>query len=191
MDLGTDFTIPEDARRAMQALTNEESSKALAETGRKLIAREGLFQKHFDEGQSKWPEGSPEYRAQKERKYGSTEKFVKTGRARDNLKREGGEMMMRVQGTARKLQIWLKRMVDGRNVLSTAQRGHFSGLKTSSGRFISKDRVHAGDAKGVKGASRVSGNAREITVVLPGDEPIAEAVVREEVGITLEKRQRG
>ena len=190
MDIKAEFEVGKDVRLALQALTNEEAAKLIAETGRKLIAREGLFQKHFDAGQGKWKPGTPAYEEYKQRKYGSQEKFVKTGKAKAALKTEGGQMQMRANGKSRKLQIWMRRMVDGKNVLSIAQRGRFKGLNTKQG-FISKNRVHAGDARGVKGASRASDNSREITVVMDGDASIAERVVQEEFAITMEKRANG
>jgi hypothetical protein len=188
VDVTLKFQVPTELKHAFMALTDEESSKLLAEVGRHLVEREKIFQRHFEQGQSKWAQGSERYNKWKKKKYGSTEKFVKTGKAKANLTHAGDAMLVRVSKSKRMLSISLKNVQDGVNVYSVAQKGQFRGLDTKEHGELSAKDVFAGKAKGSKGATRISSGSREITVTMPEDNAVVAKVLEEEINKTMKLR---
>lgn len=218
MDLEFEYRVTADVERAIMGLTNREAAKALMMVSRKLVNREKLFAKHLQDGQSTWPANSDDYTRRKLKDGYSGEKFVRTGEAKRALVNPWDPTLkVWVNATKRVLRIGLSKMVRGTNVYRVAQLGQFRGvvLKDNSGKehsltaeetFEHNRKINrayyalsrAGKLSGVsrsaftarfgKTVSRTSDKERLITATLPGDEVIAERVVREEIEITMKKR---
>lgn len=103
---------------------------------------DGPLMGHFKEGQSKWQDDDPEYAKYKKSKFGSTEKFVKTGEAKAALKarthkfKKYGVKWRKKKGYFL-LTATLRKMQDGVNVYRIAQFGRFAGI---SGKVDGKDK---------------------------------------------------
>lgn len=218
MDVTFEYRVPTDVERAIMGLTNREAAKAMMMVSKKLVHREKLFAKHLKDGQSTWPANSEDYTRRKLKDGYSDEKFVRTGEAKRALVNTGEpSLKVWANAKQRVLRIGLRKMVRGVNVYRVAQLGKFRGVvlsdKSGEEHSLSAEETfehnrkmnrayyalsRAGKLSGVsrssftsrfgKTVSRTSDKERLITTVLPGDEVVAERVVREEIEITMNKR---
>jgi hypothetical protein len=208
--------IPPEIDHATMGITNAEAAKLLMQVAVKLIRREKLFARHFEQVQATAPENEPRYAARKLRQFGATEKFVRTGAAKKALTGEAAPMFVRTNGKLRRLMIGLRKMVKGVNVYRVAQVGRFAGVAVEKGgqrkqltaeqSFAhNRQRARAVSAAERGGASRAAARAAAqakfgktvgrvgdkempITANLSGDESVVTPVVLEELNITMQKR---
>lgn len=208
--------IPIVTQEALKTLSKREKTRLLGQIGRRAVTEGKVLQKHYDEGQSAWPEQDPAYVAQKQKKHGHGDKFCKTGTAAANLTKVGKHVKVRPSGKKGRVTIALHKTVEGgRNAYSIAQRGRFKGTKvrTATGQEYdltaqeTQDRnamLHedfkAHKAKGGKGnfrqflkrrgdvTKRLSDGEMLISAPLNGDEDIIIPLIEQELMITLKKR---
>lgn len=109
---------------------------------------------HFAGGQMTWQEDDPDYARYKKKKYGSTEKFVLTGNAKKAIaakahKSKKVSVSYRKKGGYFLMTAALRKMEQGKNVYTIAQKGRFGGLSFTSGgaaKHISADTLASAHA---------------------------------------------
>lgn len=126
------LTIPPEVEDFFDGLNDEDISDLLMDASDGFCGPGGVLEQHFNKGQSSWGEPDEDYQALKERRYGNSEKFVKTGAAKDAISSGKGqhlEKQVTKTATGHRIEVALVRMEGGRNVYSIAQAGG----KNSSG----------------------------------------------------------
>jgi hypothetical protein len=199
MELKEDLNVPLETWRFIAPLLNSESHTALVRTGMRLIEREKLFAKHQEALQSDGSEPNPDYMRWKQKKRGTSEKFVFTGEAKAALTSLNADM--RMTAGSRRIQIFLRKMIDAKkgriNVYAVAQRGHFRGLTKKKQKAQWSEAIRRGlfheklekyAEKHFDRTERKSTAEYPITVNLVGDDAIAEKVLSEEAGEMMRKR---
>lgn len=93
---------------------------------------------HFTSGQMDWQDNAPEYAKAKRKKFGATEQFVRTGAAKKAIKGRPGKtkkvkVSYRKKGDYFLMTAGLRKIVEGKNVYTIAQRGRFAGIAYTSG----------------------------------------------------------
>lgn len=134
--------IPIAMKASLHGLTASEAGKALSKTGEKLVEREKLFLKHQQDGQKNWEEPTRKYAEWKKKKYGTTEKFVLTGKAKKELTRVGKIMRVTANGKKRDLKIVLRGggSHKGKSAYQIAQRGRFAGVTATTKNWLGRER---------------------------------------------------
>lgn len=196
---------------AATALSHEEVTKVMAETAKKLIQREKLFKRHFEIGQSVWPKNSPKYARWKQKKYGTSKIFERTGDARKSLTSINKKLKVHTPRRGKSLRITLrgagyqavqKGRFGGVDMMSrgffgtkwkslsaqeTLERNTMLRYKKSGGKLSRKDRKRLWLDRAVT-TSRRSLAPRPLVAPMPGDEKIVNSVLMEELNITMKYR---
>ena len=116
--------------RRLTVLTENEMKTVLGRVAKRISGPGGVFQKHFERGQSKWPEPGDKYARLKKKR--GKRKFVLTGRAKRAMTNPSSRDRHTFIGVTRDhnnglLKIGLQRMENGRNIYDIVQKGRFGG----------------------------------------------------------------
>lgn len=117
--------IPPEVEDFFDGFTSDEIDEILLDAAEGFCGPGGVLEKHWEDGQATWGEPGERYSDYKARRYGTREKFVKTGAAKAALT---GPSPYRVIKTTKlrgtnAVQVALVRIEGGRNVYSIAQAG--------------------------------------------------------------------
>lgn len=133
--------------RRLALLTDEEVRSVMGRVARRISGPGGVFQKHFQRGQSDWDEPGSKYSKLKKKR--GKQKFVLTGRAKRAMVNPSSRdrwISITASGNVARLAMGLRRMEKGRNVYDILQRGRFKGA-TAAGRFGRTITLSANDVR--------------------------------------------
>lgn len=138
--------LPPEVEDLLEGLSDGDLEDALRDAAEGFCGPGGVLEQHWIKGQSRWGESDLKYRDRKQKNGQGSEKFVKTGAAKEALTGPSPYRKITVskQGGKQIIQVALVRMEGGRNIYSIAQAG----------------------------GKNASGPPMRITQALPGDEAI-------------------
>lgn len=116
--------ISPDVADLFEGFSDEEIEEILLEAAEGYAGP--VMTKHWEDGQGKWGDPGEDYLEWKAGRYGSSQKFVKSGEALKAIKTGTGPHVVKKvfrQGGAHRIEVALVRIEGDRNIYSIAQAG--------------------------------------------------------------------
>lgn len=124
--IGVKLTIPQSVEDLFDGFSGDEIEDILLDASVGFCGPGGVLEKHWQHGQGSWGEPDDDYQDMKERRYGSSEKFVKSGAAKEAITAGKSPYLKKVISKTTngfRIEVALVRMEGGRNIYSIAQAG--------------------------------------------------------------------